>query len=465
MQRRNLTRQDLVVALNHAGIKFPESATIPQLRVLVETIGSDANIDVNAGVANQTPPYDQSAAPIHSALPEASDDSFAFCQPATSVTSATSVSFATSVSSAASVLPSSFGQTSVLVQSSVPPAASVSSAVVIPSAASVSFTPSVSFATSVLPGSFGQTSAFVQSSVPPAASVPSAFLIPSAAVNHSINSNYCEDPLDIAIKKLQKQRELMLLQREVDILNNDGKCSSSDFMAIDSMVIKFSGDDSYDIKRWISDLEDTFALLNFGERMKLICVRRLLSGTAALFVRAVLSTSYGDLKRDLLDEFGKSFSILEIYEQLKKRKLRSNESIQHYVIEMRMIAEKANIPETDLIDVIIAGLNDKTPLVNILYQATTIQQLKVQPERYQKLRDKHNRNSLESERSVRGDKSLLKGVEPGTEVRCYNCSQFGHFQNQCPKVPVSNVENWVICIILALRDVLLLQWLRIQRKI
>ncbi|KAI8114805.1 Gag polyprotein [Lucilia cuprina] len=223
----------------------------------------------------------------------------------------------------------------------------------------------------------------------------------------------------------------MLLQRKVDILNKN-------FATIDSMVIKFSGDDSYDVKCWVSDfiahdLEDAFVLLNCTERMKLICERRLLCGTAVLFARSLLSLNYDALKNAIIDEFRQTKSMLQIYEELKGRKLGANESIQRYMIEMRMIAEKANIPETDLLDTIIAGLNDNSTLINILYQATNMQQLKIQLDRYQKVRNKQTRSNLGTEKLSNKNNSSNKLKDAKAEVRCFNCSQFGHFRNQCSK--------------------------------
>lgn len=61
---------------------------------------------------------------------------------------------------------------------------------------------------------------------------------------------------------------------------------------------------------------------------------------------------------------------------------------------MRVIADKASIPEKDVVDAVITGLNDKSSFVTMLYNATTFEQLQIQLERYEKLRFKLNSDAM-----------------------------------------------------------------------
>lgn len=149
------------------------------------------------------------------------------------------------------------------------------------------------------------------------------------------------------------------------------------------------------------------------------------------FAQTVTASTYGVLKGALCDEFGQKHTLLEVYEQLKNRKRKPNESVQRYFVEMRVIANKANIPERDLVDAIISGLNERSSLVSMLYQATTVEQLKKQYERYDKLRDKSTLTTVRPQTTTH--KVLVKSDSTDVVIRCFNCSQMGHYQSSCTK--------------------------------
>lgn len=126
------------------------------------------------------------------------------------------------------------------------------------------------------------------------------------------------------------------------------------------------------------------------------------------------------------------------------------------------IANRARVPETDLIDVIIDGLNDKSGYVSMLYGARSIRELKEALTRYEKkLRDvvsvpvrtvaslnsvgqtgtkpKQMRVLTEARANTGASASSnanASGIDMST-IRCYNCFQYGHYQSSCsaPKRP------------------------------
>ncbi|XP_067638262.1 uncharacterized protein [Eurosta solidaginis] len=194
------------------------------------------------------------------------------------------------------------------------------------------------------------------------------------------------DELEQEITKL-KQREILALQREIQQLQGQShRSSSADFASIEVMVQKFTGDDSYHIRKWFGELEDVFGIMCIDEYMQLLCVRRLLDGSAKLFVRTPMVSDYQSLKAALIEQFSISYSLLDVYEELKARKLRSSESVQRYLLEMQLIASKANIHEGDLLDAVIAGIGDKLGAATMLYQANNLRELKIQIDRYDKYR-------------------------------------------------------------------------------
>lgn len=122
------------------------------------------------------------------------------------------------------------------------------------------------------------------------------------------------------------------------------------------------------------------------------------------------------------------------------------------------------MPEVDLVDIIIDGLNDKSGYVSMLYGARSIRELKEALIRYEKkLRDvapvsvrtvapvntvgqtgtkpKQMRMTTEGRASTGASASSNtnasgSGIDMST-IRCYNCFQYGHYQSSClaPKRP------------------------------
>lgn len=58
------------------------------------------------------------------------------------------------------------------------------------------------------------------------------------------------------------------------------------FRDVEEALIKFSGDDTYSIVKWVEDLEEMATVLKWSDVEKLIFGKRLLTGTAALFIRS-----------------------------------------------------------------------------------------------------------------------------------------------------------------------------------
>lgn len=116
------------------------------------------------------------------------------------------------------------------------------------------------------------------------------------------------------------------------------------------------------------------------------------------------------------------------------------------------LANRANIPEVDVIDSIIDGLNDKSSAIMILMSAHTIAELKEALKRYEKKRrvpvvvktnnlvgmtvrrsntgavakPKHAQMTAAASTAV----SAVGGVDLST-IRCFNCFKYGHYQSQC----------------------------------
>lgn len=100
----------------------------------------------------------------------------------------------------------------------------------------------------------------------------------------------------------------------------------------------------YDVREWFDDLEDEFGILEFNERMKFIACRRMVDGAANVYLRTVAVHQYEDLKSLMLVEFGHAYTSNEVYDQLRARRLRTDETVRRYVIKMVEISTRATIP-------------------------------------------------------------------------------------------------------------------------
>lgn len=159
-----------------------------------------------------------------------------------------------------------------------------------------------------------------------------------------------------------------------------------DLSVLDAMMSKFDGSDAQDVTKWLADLENAFAVFRYSERDQLVAARHLLTGHAKRFIEIASLRTYGELKWQLLGEFKRAFTVQDVFNQLRARTLKPNETPRQYVVEMQYIASRADVSDADLIDFVIDGLNDKSPAVAVLYGATSIRDLKILMERYEKRR-------------------------------------------------------------------------------
>ncbi|XP_067644501.1 uncharacterized protein [Eurosta solidaginis] len=216
-----------------------------------------------------------------------------------------------------------------------------------------------------------------------------------------------------------------------------------DMNVIESMVHQFNGDDIYDALKFVEDMEDAFQVLRFDDRARFVGIRRLLSGTAKVFLRMINAHPYETLRDALIKEFGQKYSTDEVYTQLRNRRLRPLETVHRYVKEMREIAARAKIEESALIDLLING--DVSTSSAILYGATTLRELKILVVRYERLRSCQSAVILSRRYTAASSSANVvppaKSESPSstsapsadTSVRCFNCSRFWHYQSACPK--------------------------------
>lgn len=201
---------------------------------------------------------------------------------------------------------------------------------------------------------------------------------------------------------------------------------------IDDSIEKFCADDSQDVTVWIDDFEEFAETLNWDDLQKYVACKKYLSGTAKKFVFAQSGlTNWRKLKRALTDEFSSKSNSADIHRKLMSKKKSANEKMLDYVYDMQRLAKMGRIDESTLCEYICDGICDSMTNKAILYTATTVSDLKVKLETYEKMLSKSKgaiRKSGEEDRSQKSKEVKRKNQK----LTCYNCGTDGHRSNECP---------------------------------
>uniref|UniRef100_A0A182SYQ3 Retrotransposon gag domain-containing protein n=1 Tax=Anopheles maculatus TaxID=74869 RepID=A0A182SYQ3_9DIPT len=115
---------------------------------------------------------------------------------------------------------------------------------------------------------------------------------------------------------------------------------------LQELVETFNGDSGVGVEEWFRDFERACSLYRISEEVKFVCMRRLLTDTAALFAKTSDACTYDDLKIALIQTFAKKPSVEDVFRKLRARRLSQHESVTRYVLEMQQIAGTA-IPEEE----------------------------------------------------------------------------------------------------------------------
>lgn len=67
----------------------------------------------------------------------------------------------------------------------------------------------------------------------------------------------------------------------------------------------FNGDDEYDVKRWVLDIEQSAAVFKWNDVQQLVYGKRLLRGSAKLFLRTIAASSWVEMRDRMIEKFGR----------------------------------------------------------------------------------------------------------------------------------------------------------------
>ncbi|XP_041770901.1 uncharacterized protein LOC121592984 [Anopheles merus] len=234
------------------------------------------------------------------------------------------------------------------------------------------------------------------------------------------------------IELLKKKLEILELKQRISLLEAPVVTHTTQqplFIKFNEFVDVFSGDKGEHVDRWFKELERTFLPYRMDGTMKFHSTRQLLTGTAALFAKSLDITTYHELKNNLIQNFGTTTSLENVYKQLRGRRLARNEPVIRYILDMQAMACDVPIPEMDLINIIIDGLGDPINEAWIRFSAKSMGDLKQLLKRYEEIRP---RNAATPSSSGSICQPLGSSSNQQSEVRCYNCSKFGHYKSSCP---------------------------------
>ncbi|XP_040173678.1 uncharacterized protein LOC120906229 [Anopheles arabiensis] len=148
-----------------------------------------------------------------------------------------------------------------------------------------------------------------------------------------------------------------------------------------------------------------------------------------VLARASGLLEYNALKQTLIETFQQTYSVESVYHELRSRRLSTSKSTITYFIDMKNIARKAKIPEGELVDIIIEGINDPVNTAAMRYAARQMDDLLPLLKRYEEMRTRHQ-PSTSAPKDRRSTRDVPMNIE---HVKCYNCLQQGHYQSQCQR--------------------------------
>lgn len=269
--------------------------------------------------------------------------------------------------------------------------------------------------------------------------------------NETLNDgNDLDRQIDHLRQQLFKKQQIAKLKKQLADLDACEESTKSNvpifhFRDVEESIHHFSGDDNFSVEKWLNHFEECADVMEWDSKMRLVYGKRLLSGTAKLFLRTVSIKNWRELKVALLEEFSNKVTLADVYNQLRSRKKRSEESFQQYIFIMKEIASLVEVEEGDLIQYIIDGIPDSQANKMILYGANDLRKLKFFLKKYEKMKvqmPSFTKTSLQTLRPSEDQKPAL----PNKIVRCYNCNTNGHYSIRCPNLkqpegPCSKCEN------------------------
>lgn len=203
------------------------------------------------------------------------------------------------------------------------------------------------------------------------------------------------------------------------------------FEDVEKSFKTFFGDGRMNVSSWITHFKNQADLLSLSHFQRFAYAKRLMRGTAQLFVRyESKANTWLELENELSCEFGQKLNSAIVHRHLRERKKKREETCIQYMYEMIAIAAQADVDHPAVISYIVDGLPGSPESKAFMYDAENIKVLKKKLQSYELLQSKL---AVPDTREKRPDNT--KGIETkqqGRALKCSACGQLGHIQLSCP---------------------------------
>ena len=218
------------------------------------------------------------------------------------------------------------------------------------------------------------------------------------------------------------------------------------FKDIEESIPTFSGDDkTKTVTSWLRQFEELSELCQLTDLQMILYCRRLLRGSAALFIKHERThKTWSKMSRALTKEFVNNVSSKLVHKELTARKKSRSETLKEYFYKMIDIAAQCqNIEVESVIQYVIDGIEDDVGSKTVLYGATTYKEFRKRLELYEtmKKRDNDQAKNTDSGKSKRvdGSKQTMSNQNRRPVVRsenngrrCFSCGSESHMVDNCP---------------------------------
>ncbi|XP_062532887.1 uncharacterized protein K02A2.6-like [Bombyx mori] len=206
------------------------------------------------------------------------------------------------------------------------------------------------------------------------------------------------------------------------------------FCELEKSMTAVSGDDAYGVDTFIKDFEDIANLMQWTGIEKLIYAKRLLKGTAKLFLRSLTGTTTWELlKTGLKEEFGLHLNSAAIHKTISNRKMKPGETYQQYFLQLKELAVLGNIEDDALMEYIIDGIPDNEMNKTILYGASNIKEFRKKLDLYAEIKKKCRTSNKAYNQSTTSKPTTSGWKKPLPKKRCFNCGDLDHESSGCSK--------------------------------
>lgn len=170
-----------------------------------------------------------------------------------------------------------------------------------------------------------------------------------------------------------------------------GRSQLLTFKDVEASLETFDGDSKINVRRWVKDFEEMAVLCDWSDIQKVAYAKRLLRGSAKLFVKYERHMkTWGKLRQALIEEFTDIVDSHAVHQELQRRKRTHDGTYQAYVYKMLEIASQAEVDTRSVIQYIIEGIQDDPVNKTVLHGAKTIRELKERFVQYEAIRKEGN---------------------------------------------------------------------------